>query len=176
MWSKAFVLCAVLSATSARASLIVNGGFETGDFTGWISSGSVGVSCTLDHTGSCAAQLLNGSITQNVATSAGDSYTLDFWYGDLPAELTVFWNGSQIFDAGSGSQPPYIHETFSGLTATGSSTALEFDATGSFGFLILDDVDLVADTGVPEPSSWTSLAGAAFLYLAWRRQARLSGR
>jgi hypothetical protein len=64
---------------SARADLITNGGFETGDFTGWTTSGTPTVQSTFPHSGSFDALFsVPGSISQSLATTAGQSYTIDF--------------------------------------------------------------------------------------------------
>ena len=71
---------------SARANLITNGGFETGDFSGWTVSGTdndvVGsVPLIPPHSGNFQALfgVGNNSITQNVATTPGSSYVITFW-------------------------------------------------------------------------------------------------
>ena len=71
---------------SARANLITNGGFETGDFSGWTVSGRdndvVGsVPFISPHSGNFQALFGFGtnSITQNVATTPGSSYVIRFW-------------------------------------------------------------------------------------------------
>ena len=84
----------------AGPSLVVNGGFETGDFTGWIAHGPV---VELDALGgdfgNYTANLTgNGSLEQDIATVAGQHYTLSFYAagdaGGGPETFTTSWAGS----------------------------------------------------------------------------------
>src|SRR5205809_6014854 len=70
---------------SARANLISNGGFETGDFSGWTVFGNdndvIGDQpFTAPHSGNFQALFGSGSnsITQNVTTTPGSSYVISF--------------------------------------------------------------------------------------------------
>jgi hypothetical protein len=74
-----------VAVTVTSASVIVNGGFETGNFTGWTTAGATSISSTA-HTGSFSAQVgsvnpFNGdsSIRQTFTAPAGTP-TLTFWY------------------------------------------------------------------------------------------------
>jgi hypothetical protein len=74
------------SGAALAAPLIINGGFESGDFTGWTTSGSGSVQCGdinyPAHSGNCAARIgltgLQDSVTQSITTVPGASYSLDF--------------------------------------------------------------------------------------------------
>ena len=93
------------SAGQARAGLIVNGGFETGDFTGWtllpdvgggvytrvIANGTYGTSgLLLPHQGTYFATFSNyasqgdSGIEQTVTTTPGQVYTLSYWFSNNP--------------------------------------------------------------------------------------------
>src|SRR4051794_31218171 len=76
------------SAAAARANLITNGGFETGDFTGWTQGGntdntSVSSNAVDVHSGTFGARLgpvgPNGLLSQTLATVVGSTYTIEFW-------------------------------------------------------------------------------------------------
>src|SRR5438034_10669848 len=81
----------VLLATGglACANLIVNGGFEEGNFNGWThtpftSVSSFGVTTGEPHTGCCNAYFETfgsdlDAISQTFATTAGVFYDLSFW-------------------------------------------------------------------------------------------------
>jgi len=75
-----------LLVNPAPASVIVNGGFETGDLTGWATSGATSVSSTA-HTGTHSAQVGSSSpfsgdssISQTFTAPTGTGHTLSFWY------------------------------------------------------------------------------------------------
>src|SRR5262249_34977918 len=86
----------------AGPTTVVNGGFETGDFTGWSDSPGAGVSFLAigGALGNYAAQLNGGFITQDVATTPGQHYQLTFYVaGDAESStnsFTAFWDGSAV--------------------------------------------------------------------------------
>jgi hypothetical protein len=99
------LLIAVLAsaALSAHAqNLVVNPGFETGDFTGWTLSGDTGgcsVSTLHPHSGNFSARLgplgfqTDGFLDQTITTVVGQSYHVDFWLaniGNVTQHLNAF--------------------------------------------------------------------------------------
>ena len=88
-------------------NLVNNPGFETGDFTGWTPGGNFGfngVTCpgpsSIVHSGNCAGFFgpvgTPGTLSQDVATTAGQDYNIDFWLqaiGDVPSLFEVSFNG-----------------------------------------------------------------------------------
>ena len=102
----------LLAGQSASAQdLLVNPGFETGDFTGWSLSGSTafeGVSSTFattPYSGSFSAFFgAVGSyniISQTIATTVGDQYNISFALdnsGGPYSEAFVNWGGNQVWD------------------------------------------------------------------------------
>ncbi|SRR5579883_728289 len=166
-------------------NIVVNGGFETGDFTGWtVNDPSFGtfVSGAFDgygpHSGTYFAALgasgLLGSISQDLKTTAGSSYVLDYFLasdGNTPNEFKVAWNGSTIFDQVNIPAQDYTEYKLL-VTATGPSTNLTFYEQNDNGFLSLDDVSVNASTAtaVPEPSTlMLSVISLASLGLATSR-------
>ena len=171
----AFAALAV--AYPAKANLITNGDFETGDFTAWTvtprpSGGSnFGVDSN-SHSGNYAAYfgaLWDGigfdSISQNLATIPGAAYNLSFWLqdggGNPPKDFRVFFNGVEVADVLDTTGFPYTLFTINGLLATGSSTTLEFQGYNQAVFH-LDDISL---TAAPDAGSSGLLFGVAFVVL-----------
>jgi hypothetical protein len=176
-------------AGKARADFIVNGGFETGDFTGWTPNGGfLGVSSNQDgflaHGGDFFAFMGTvgglGSLTQVVTDVAGQTDTLSMYLGSdgqTPNEFKVVWDGVTLYDQTNlpdtrGNSSQYNLLTFT-VQATGSDTLTIFERNDP-GFLALDDVSLnPADaSAAPEPASLTLLGigVACSLGYAWRRR------
>jgi hypothetical protein len=148
-----------ISTPSAQADLVANGGFETGDFTGWTLSGNLsatGVSTNIAHGGSYAAFLgpvgSDGTLSQDLSTIAGDTYSVSFWVkhglsnqptSPLIAEFGAFWNGSRIFyDSNVNGDKIHLNYTEYTFTevATGATTDLSFNYREDPSFYYLDDV------------------------------------
>ena len=180
-WVVAILLLSV--GRSSIASIVVNGGFETGAFTGWSLSGNTGftsvVAGAAAHSGNYSAQLgpvgSEGFITQNLPTTAGTNYVLTYWLGNdggAPNEFTVIWNGGVVSDQLNTSSFAYTLFTLN-VTATGVSTPLTFGFRQDPNFLHLDDISVDAGTAVPEPASlmvWALLAIAAGGFAIRRRR------
>lgn len=169
---RTFVVLALLAMPAvAGANLVTNPGFETGDITGWSNSGAVFVPCdaALAHSGSCVLVLPTQSsaptaLTQSIATVAGGSYDLDFWFRHVESNpsttFSVSWDGNVIFTEVGGPSTAYTDPAFANLIATTGTTLLEFKvlSTGFFNYF-LDDITLTASAAsAPEPGTLVLLA------------------
>src|SRR5215469_17261767 len=110
----ALLIITARTASAKSANLIVNGDFETGNFTGWTvtpaASGSIifvnlgpGPDTTFGAFFGATGTTFD-SISQTFATTPGASYTLNFFYqvtnlgAPIPANngFDVLWNGVSI--------------------------------------------------------------------------------
>lgn len=162
----------------ASADIVVNGGFETGDFTGWILSGNPipgAVDISNPHSGNYAADLSAqsslGYLEQFLATTPGTLYNLTYFLasdGGTPNEFSAQLNGTTLIDRMNIPSQTYTQYSFS-FQATGTSTDLKFGFRNDPGFLHLDDVSV---TPVPEPAlAWL---GVPMIVLALAKQAKCS--
>ncbi len=170
-------LAAVLPFTiSAGQPLVFNGGFETGDFTGWTETGSttfmsVSASAAYIHSGTHGAELgPDGSmsyLSQNLATTPGSSYLLSCWLvnpkGAKPNQFLVQWNGSTIY-----SQANLANRTWTNLqflvTATATVTPLQFGFQNDPDYFGFDDVSV---TPVAPATFKSTIISANNFQFAW---------
>jgi MYXO-CTERM domain-containing protein len=168
------------------ADIVVNGGFETGDFTGWTvvdASSNTFVAPIDPHSGVYDAVLgaypTDGSLSQFLATTPGQNYTLTYWLGNeggIPNDFGASWDGltisgSVITDNLNGFD--YTQFSFANLPAVSSTTLLQFTFSQTPAYWHLDDVS-VDPTPTPEPGvpRWAASIAALGLVVfgAWRRR------
>src|SRR5262249_26371319 len=137
------------------------------------------VSNALVHSGNFAAEFgppTLGFISQNLATTPGTTYELDFWLAHLvtdpnfPAEWLVRVGGNTLLDNQATPTFDYREFTFT-FTATSASTDLQFGFKEPVAFFHLDDVSVNA-SAVPEPGSCVLLGVGAATLLGYCRLRR----
>jgi PEP-CTERM motif len=171
---------------SAGGNLIVNGGFETGDFTGWTIGGNtagtfvgppydgVGFPYSGDHAAVLGAIGAFGTMSQTFATVPGTEYLLTIWAANgegPPNEVSITLNGMTAFYANDDPKHDYVEHVIY-FTANAYTYTLLFDYEHMVqgGAFVIDDVAVVS---VPEPSTLSLLAiGVGVVATRWWRKRR----
>ncbi len=173
---------------SVPVNLIANGNFATGDFTGWTLGGNYtwtyGQEITIDpgsngntagvapnavRMNSVGPSTSDGTLSQTIATVAGQTYTVNFWLESVGSgnnDFKAIWNGQTLL-ALTNKVFGYTEYSYT-VMATGSQTTLGFSAASLNGASswYLDNVSVAAGTAGPtitaiaeSPSSGDLAAG-----------------
>ena len=169
-------------------TLVRNGGFETGDFTGWTLAGNTiyrgnvynaveGSSSgfAVAHSGKYGAFLGDTAVaglSQTLSTVPGQMYLLSFWLDNPTSgagqQFNLSWNSSGTANStlvGITNPPAFGWTNLQFLvTATGTNTILRFSAANPPNYFGLDDVSVVP---IPQPGFQTVTASAGGLQLSW---------
>lgn len=171
----ACVTAVALLAASTQAQLVTNGGFETGNFSGWTEFGDItfnGVWDVDSHSGEFNAYfgpLTPGGIEQSILANPGDQIEVSFWArtedGLTPNSLLAELGGQVIASVMDLTDPDWTAFT-STITVTSANPILRFTVVDPAGYL---DIDSISATLVPAPGA-AALLGLGGLVGVRRRR------
>ena len=158
------------SITAAATNLVINPGFETGNFSGYTTTPATntdfGVISGAAHTGNYGAYFQDGTvgaydtISQSLNTSAATTFDVSFWLrnnGGASNGFKVTFGNMTLLNLVDSAAFGYTQYTFTGVAATGGATTIAFGGYQVPSDFSLDDISVTA-SAVPEPSTW--LGGA----------------
>jgi alpha-tubulin suppressor-like RCC1 family protein len=133
-----------------QPNLILNGGFETGNFTGWTTNGNFNNTyvSTYTYSGKYSAWLASdgspGYLSQTLTTLPGDQYLVSFGLGNgsgaTDQSFGVTWNGMTLLT----NPPPVLYTNYQFVViAENFSATLQFTFKIHLGEFLLDDVSVL---------------------------------
>jgi len=165
----------ILIAASASAELVVNGNFETGDFSGWTQWGDPsysGANGVYSPAGPGVAFFGPvggfGGIYQDIATVVGEQYTFSFdlsMQDGTPNSFFANFGGLEVMSYTDSGGFGWTHYSFD-VIASDATSQIKFGFYNSPAFMFLDNVSV---TATPAPGA-IALLGAAGLVGSRRRR------
>ena len=164
-----------LAQPAGANNIVVNGGFETGDLTGWILSGNTGftgVNTVNPHSGVYAYESgavgSESIISQTLPTIAGDFYNFSLWEAD-GGSFSVYWNGVAVINQQAGFGP---YTQVSGTVLAVGNDVFAIGLRNDPSWSHVDDV--VVESTVPEPATGVLLLTGLAAIARRRRLAKKS--
>ncbi|HSY18094.1 MAG TPA: hypothetical protein VK815_07155 [Candidatus Acidoferrales bacterium] len=150
--------------------LVTNGGFETGDFTGWTRSGNLSTTSVSTDTNYISSGYYGlkggpigslGYISQNLNTIPGQTYMVTCWFnnptGDTPNDFQIAWDNNIMIDLTNWSSSGWFTPKFL-VTATKPTTTLQIGFDDQPSYLGIDEIT-VQPFPAPNIQSVTNKSG-----------------
>ncbi|HEV2329274.1 MAG TPA: protease pro-enzyme activation domain-containing protein [Verrucomicrobiae bacterium] len=167
-------------------SLVLNGGFETGDFTDWTLVGNTVVATqngetiynAVESTGQYPLAVHSGNygaflgdnqvatLSQSFDTIPGGNYLFSFWLDNpvsgTPQIFQAKWDGNNVYSV---TNPPAFSWTNLEFVTTGAGNdTIQFGAENDPNFFGLDDVSVI---GFPAPAFKAAAKTVSTINLSW---------
>ena len=163
------LLIALSASAFADVNLITNGGFETGNTSGWTFDGVTNWTSVVNggaYEGNYSLRTgpdpCCGNLHQTISTSTGANYLLSFYYknrsSSTPTSFEVKFNGTSLLNITNGPSSNWTNYSYN-VRATSASSDISFLFFNNPDYMDLDNVSftLAAPAGPSAPDTQASL-------------------